>query len=94
MARFGQWPSLVALFALAFFNTFSGIASCIFLLVLLFVLLHKVFWPVLGKLFYPLARYRVIRDSKIMASVGTACFIVAFPLMSGAMKGVLQWLAK
>jgi hypothetical protein len=77
----------------AIFNLFTGLASCLFLLMLLFVLLHKVIWPVLGRLFYSLARHQVIRNRKIMASTGTGCFIFAWPLMSSPIAGVLRWLA-
>jgi hypothetical protein len=94
MVRFGHTPALQILFVVAIFNAFTGLASSIFLFVLLFVLLHKVLWPALGKLLYPLARHQIIRNHKIMASVGTASFIFAFPLMWTPVKGALEWLAK
>jgi hypothetical protein len=78
----------------AAFNVFTGLASSAFLLILLFVLLHKAIWPVLGKLFYALARHEVIRNRKIMASVGTGCFVFAWPLMSKPLVSVLRWLAE
>jgi hypothetical protein len=61
---------------------------------LLLVLLHRATWPVLGRLIYPLARRQVIRNHKIMAGVGTACLIFAFPSLSSAVRGALEWLAK
>jgi hypothetical protein len=94
MVRFGQRTELEALFCLGIFNGFTGLASSVFLLMLFFVMLHRAVWPVLGRPLYSLARHQVIRKPKIMASVGTACFVFAFPAMSSAIKGVLEWLAK
>lgn len=75
------------------FNAFTGLASSGFLLILLFVLLHRVIWPVLSRLFYPLARHEFVHNRKIMAGVGTGCFIFAFPLMSSHIAKVLEWVA-
>jgi hypothetical protein len=88
-ARFEDIPLFIGSF-----NLFTGLASSIFALVLLFVLLHRAMWPVLSKVFYPLARYELVRNHKIMAGIGTGCFVFAFPAMSGATRGVLAWLAK
>jgi hypothetical protein len=94
ITRFGQGPILQALFALAVFNAFTGLAASVFLLTLFFVLLHRALWPVLDKLVYPLAARQVIRNHTLMASIGTGCFVFAFPLMSSVAKGILEWLAK
>jgi hypothetical protein len=75
------------------FNAFTGVASSVFLITLLFVLLHRVIWPVLSRLFYPLARHEFVHNRKIMAGVGTGCFIYALPLMSSHVAKVLEWLA-
>jgi len=90
----GARPATQLLVGVAAFNVFTGLASSAFLLILLFVLLHKAIWPVLGKLFYALARHEVIRNRKIMASVGTGCFVFAWPLMSKPLVSVLRWLAE
>jgi hypothetical protein len=94
MVKFGQKPELRALLALGIFNAFTGIASSVFLLMLLVVLLHKAIWPVLGRLLHSMARHQVIRNHWVTASLGTACFIFAFPQMSGTLKAVLEWIAK
>jgi hypothetical protein len=78
---------------LAIFNVFTGLASSLFLMVLLFVLLHRVFWPVLGKLFYPLARYELIRNKKFLFSVGIVCVVFALSWMNPFFK-VVQSLVK
>jgi hypothetical protein len=83
-----------ALLCVGIFNLFTGFMSSAFLLLLLFVLLHRAVWPLLSKLFYALARHEVIRNHMIMASIGTACLLFAFPLMPSALKSVVEWLAK
>jgi hypothetical protein len=90
----GPRPEFVALLCVALLNVFTGITSCMFLFSLLFVLLHKIFWPILSRLVYPLARHQIIRNRKVMVAVATACFIFAFPLMPAAIKSILQWLAE
>jgi hypothetical protein len=94
MVKFGQRPELRALLALGIFNAFTGIASSVFLLALLVVLLHKAMWPVLGRLLHSVAQRQVLRNHWVTASIGTACFILAFPQMSGTLKAVLEWIAK
>lgn len=92
--KFGNHPTALAIFGVfvAGLNVFTGIMSCTFILVLLFVLLYKAFWPVLGRLLYPLARYQVVRNHKVMASIGTGCFVFAFPLMWIPVRSLLKWL--
>lgn len=95
-AKFGNHPTSLALFSffMGGLNIFTGILSCMFIIVLFFVLLHKIFWPALGRLFYPLARYQVIRNHKAMATIGTACLLFAFPLMWSPVSSLLKWMAR
>jgi hypothetical protein len=91
---FGPRPAFIGVMMVALLNTFAGLISFLFVLVLFFALLHKIIWPVLGRLFYPLARYQLVRNSKIMAGIGTACFIFAFPVLPDTVKSILAWAAK
>jgi hypothetical protein len=86
-------PAERVVVAVGVFNAFTGIASSVFFLMLLFVLLHRVTWPVLSRLFYSLARHEAVHNRKIMAGLGTGCFIFAFPLMSSHIAKVLEWLS-
>lgn len=63
----------------AVLNVFTGLASILFLLALLFVLLNHFFWPGLSRLFYPVARYRLIRNKVLLFSVGVTCVVSALP---------------
>jgi hypothetical protein len=93
LSRVLEDPStlLLASDGIASLNAFTGLGSCLFLLVLLFVLLHKVFWPLLRRLFYPLARYEVIRNHKFLTRLGTTCY--AFTAAPNILRAILQLLA-
>lgn len=75
-------------------NLFTAVGASLFLLVLFAVLIHRVVWPILARLVYPLARYQLFRNKAKMASLGTACLIFALPAMPSMVKGMLQWAAK
>jgi hypothetical protein len=78
----GPQNTFKALGTVALLNVFTGLASILFVLMLLFVLLHRVFWPALGRLFYPLARYQLIRNKTFLCSLGIVCLVFAFPWMN------------
>lgn len=80
------------LIAIGVFNVFTGIAASAFMLTLLAVLLHRVFWPVIEKVFYPIARYKIMRNHKAMAALGAACWAAAFPSLRGVSAAILGWL--
>jgi hypothetical protein len=91
-AKYG-WKTIPEfLIAIGAFNIFTAIAACTFILTLLAVLLHRVFWPVTERVFYQIARYKVVRNHKAMASIGAACLIGAFPSIRGFVLGVFAWL--
>jgi len=92
--KFGPSSNFGAVGMFALLNVFTGLTACTFLFVLLFVLLHKVLWPVLGRLLYPLARYEVIRNPKMLIGIGTVCYVFAFPLLPNALRSALEWLAR
>ena len=48
-----------------------------FLIVLLLALVHKVLWPVLGRLVYALARHRIVHKPAVMAAIGLLCLFAA-----------------
>jgi len=91
-----QPASALAVFYLwlAVVNVFTGLASFLFSIVLVFVLIHKVLWPTISRLIYPLARFEIVRNHTLMASVGTACLTFASPLMWSPIKNILNWVAK
>src|SRR6266403_3251087 len=91
-----EWPSsnLGAVGMFALLNVFTGLIACTFLFVLLFVLLHKVLWPVLSRLSYPLSRYQIIRNHNVLTGIVTICYVFAFPVLPNTLNRLLEWLAK
>jgi hypothetical protein len=80
------------LFGIGAFNLFTSAVACTFVITLLFVFLHRIFWPVLERLVYPFARYRVVRNPKAMATIGAACVVFALPSLRGVVASILAWL--
>ena len=48
-----------------------------FLIVLVLALVHKILWPVLGRLVYALARHRIVHKPAVMAAIGLLCLFAA-----------------
>ncbi len=91
---FRQSTTPMALTGMGGLNIFTGLASSVFLLALLFVLLHRITWPILSRLVYPLARYEVVRNQKVMLRVGTVCLVLALPLLNESARSFIGWLLK
>jgi hypothetical protein len=92
--KFGPSSNFWALLVFSLLNVFTGLIASTFLFALLFVLLHKVLWPVLRRLLYPFKRYEVIRNPKMLTGIGTICYMFAFPLLPNTLKSILEWLAR
>jgi hypothetical protein len=60
-------------------NIATGVAAVSFICVLLFFLLHKLFWPIASRIVYPIARFKVLLNRKFMFGSGIACFGVVSP---------------
>ncbi len=87
-------PSMFAIYV-AVFNACTGLACCLFIFLLLFLLLHKSIWPMFSRLLYPLARYRVILRHGLMASMGSLCILFAVPLAwKPFVSNMMGWLPK
>jgi len=84
----------LALGVFAFLNISTVLLSSVFFAMLFVVILHKAFWPLIGRLIYPVARHEIVRNRKVMAGVGTACLLYAFHLVPNILKHTLESLAK
>lgn len=92
ISMFGLLIFGVALMVIApfYFGTFGifldlmNLATTLYCLIptamLAIVLLHKITWPTLGRLTYPLCRHRVVSNKKVLISIGTLCLVLAFNL--------------
>lgn len=71
-------------------NTTTALYCLIPVIMLLVVLLHRLLWPVLGRLIYPFARYRLLANRKAMASIGGVSLAIALNLEHVGLKEIIQ----
>jgi hypothetical protein len=62
-------------------------------ILMLVLLLHKIMWPLLSRLLYPLASRRVITDKKILIPVGALALTFAFNLQHVGAREILKLLS-
>jgi hypothetical protein len=62
---------------LTFANFSTELILLTFLIVLVLALVHKILWPVLGRLVYALARHRIVHKPAVMAAIGLLCLFAA-----------------
>jgi hypothetical protein len=94
LTKYGQAPLLIGFGILAIFNIFTALAAALFLLTLLFVLLHRLFWPMLDRIIYPVAARRLLADSTVMTTFGTACIALASPMVWHVLKALADLVGK
>ena len=74
------------LFTICIFNVSTALL-CVAVAIFLFTALaHKIVWPVLSRLFYPLASKKILTNKKILIPAGTLALTFAFGL-DGRRKG-------
>jgi hypothetical protein len=76
------------------FNFTTGFLVVAFAISLAFVAAHKLFWPILGRAFYPLNHWKIIQNRKLMGGVGVVCLAQAFHPRTGILKALMEVLAK
>jgi hypothetical protein len=81
------------LLSLIAFNLFTVLGVLGFLLLLAIVLLHRVFWPLLGRLVYSVARFKPLQNNrKAFALIGIMCGLYGLGALSG--HDLIVWLVK
>src|ERR1700758_3418545 len=54
---------------------------CLFpILLLSVVLIHRLMWPILARLLFPLRRFKIILNTPVLLSVGVLCLTFAFKI--------------
>ena len=86
--RFKESGAVQGFVVLGIFNLFTALAASLFLLTLVFVLLHRAFWPFIDRLTYPVAARQVLANSAIMGTVGTACLGASSPWIWHVLKAI------
>ncbi len=59
-------------------NFSNELILLMFFLVLALVILHRLLWPVLGRLVHALGKYQIAHHPVVMAGLGVACLVAAF----------------
>jgi hypothetical protein len=72
-------------------NLPAGLSAVLFIVVLLFLILHRAFWPSACRLIYPVQRFQLVRNRKLMASLGIASFALISPPFSELLKKAHEW---
>jgi hypothetical protein len=81
------------LLSLIAFNLFTVLGVLAFLLLLAIVLLHRVFWPLLGRVVYSVARFKPLQNNrKTFALIGIMCGLYGLGVLSG--HGLIVWFVK
>jgi hypothetical protein len=97
-ANKGHWqerPVLATTFKFAAgLNAFTSVVCLTLFATLAVVLLHKIFWPILARLVYPLSRYEVFRNRKLWWTLSVACFAYGFQLTERVEKSLLVFAPK
>jgi hypothetical protein len=81
-------------FAESLFNVSTAVASALFLMTLVFVLVDRAVWPILAQLVYPLGRYNALRNKRFLFVVAAVCFLFAFPGLYKSLKEYVDWISK
>jgi hypothetical protein len=87
--------SLFAKFLLSslLFNLFTVLGVAAFLALLSVVLLHRGFWPLLGRTVYSIARFKPLQNNrKTFALIGMMCVMYGFGALTW--HGLIVWFAK
>jgi tetratricopeptide (TPR) repeat protein len=84
----------VTLFLVAAMNITTVLLSIGFIVSLTLVIVHRFSWPVLERVLYPIAEFRVMKNRKLMGGVAALCLVYALNLTSGLLKGIVETVAK
>jgi hypothetical protein len=69
----------------------ATLLACILPIGMLFVVLvHKLLWPLLSRVIYPISRYQVLSNRKVLVPIGTLCFTFALNLEHVGTKELLK----
>jgi hypothetical protein len=65
--------------------------SCVLpLLMLIVIFIHRLIWPLLSRILYPLTRHKIVTNRKVLIPVGTLCLTFAFNIEHVGLKEILK----
>lgn len=85
--------ALALLPLVAAFNVFTLCSSLILSLTTLLLFLDRLVWPLLGRIVYPIQRFQVIQNTKLLAATGAGCLLYAVNGGEISLKSILGHLA-
>ena len=77
-----------------FLNITTGIICLIPAAFLFVVLFHRMIWPILSRLLYPIASRKVVTNRKLMLTIASLCLTYAFNLETIGLKELIKVLPK
>lgn len=78
----------------AVLNATTAVYCLLPMLTLVFLLLHRAIWPTLSRLIYPLCRFKVFNNRKIMAAVGALGLSFALNWQRIGLKPIVDLISK
>jgi hypothetical protein len=85
--HYDMWWSFALL---GFMNLTTSIYCLIPAGVFLFVLAHRIVWPVLNRLIFPVARFQLLRNRRAMAAIGSLGILTGLGLTDATLEAVLK----
>jgi hypothetical protein len=69
----------------------TTLLSCMLpLLMLIVILIHRLIWPMLSRILYPLSRHKVITNHKVLILMGVLCLTLAFNIEHVGFKEIMK----
>jgi hypothetical protein len=82
---------VVFLGAFSFLGNAITLIYCLIPVTTLFVVLcHSAFWPLTSRVVYPLCRYRIFGNRKVLFALGSFCFIFALNIEHQSVTDILK----
>ena len=78
---------------LTFFNFTTALLCLIPAVMLIFLLFHNLMWPTLGRIIYPLCRYKIVTNRTVLISLGSLCATYTLNLEHIGAKELLKLLS-
>jgi len=92
------WDMKSQIFVVSLYSIFLNIMTAVYCLLpvfaLLFILLHRLAWPLLSRLLYPLSRFTLFTNRKALLAIGGLALTVAFNLEDVGLRKVLELIQK
>lgn len=91
MPDYNLWTTMRLIGDFSFMGNLITLIYCVIpVMALLTVLCHSAFWPLASRVVYPLCRYRIFGNRKILLAFGSLCIIFSLNLEHQGIKDILK----